>query len=140
MKWNGPPRPKKKAGVTTSVRLDIDIYIAAQRRNLNVSEFLNKALRQYLKLEDENPTEEQLRLLLAERHSRIENVVEAETKLQGATYADAINELQLRWNVYRAAAPDADRNSRLMWVTGHRERNPSLQGQDPEVILADLGG
>jgi post-segregation antitoxin CcdA len=139
-RWHGPPKPKRTAGVTTSVRIDVDLYLAAQRKGINVSEITNRALKSILKTEDDDLTDEQVAALLKERERRIENVVTEETKLQGLSYAEALAELQLRWNVYLAAAPSADHAAKLEWVIGHRDRNDALKGQDAEAILADLEG
>jgi post-segregation antitoxin (ccd killing protein) len=138
--WSGPPRPKKKAGVTTSVRIDIELYVAAQARGINVSDVTNRALRSVLKLDDADMTDEQVAALLKERAGRLENVVVEANELEAKTYADAIVEVQRVWNKYIASAPDADRAARLEWVAAKREQNRVLQGQTAEAILADLEG
>jgi post-segregation antitoxin (ccd killing protein) len=130
--------PKRSAGVVTTVRIDIDLYIKAQKKGINISEVTRRALKALLR--DDDLTEEQVAALLAERSRRIDEAVTADTTDTKETIEAVLTAIQPTWNAYLAAAPDAVRESRLAWVEGKRERNPILRGLTAEAILAELEG
>jgi hypothetical protein len=128
------------AGVVTSVRIDMGLYLKARKRGLNMSQVLNTALRGLLVDSEADMTDEQVAALLKEREAKIEtHLARAESKLSAA-FEEAIIELQSRWNMYLAAAPGTTRAAKLEWITGKKDAMPALRVATSEAILAELEG
>jgi post-segregation antitoxin (ccd killing protein) len=135
-------RPRRVAGVSTSVRLDIDVYLAAQKKGINISEVTNAALRGLLKAEDEDMTEEQVAALVQERSAKIEARVEAAAQDTANDIEAAYIKLQPAWNQYLAAGGPEGRPlvAKLSWIDGRKGRLPALSGMENQAILAALEG
>jgi Post-segregation antitoxin CcdA len=137
---NKVTRPRRTAGISTSVRLDIDLYLAAQRKGTNISEVTNRALRALFKVEEEDMTDAQVAQLLAERAKRVENVVISKAMEEKQALETALSDLQVGWNLYRSSSPDAPRDAQLSWVEGRKAKNPALAILTNEAILSELEG
>lgn len=125
---------------TTSVRIEVELFMAARRKGINLSSLMNQALRAVLKKEDDDLTEEQIAALNAERARRIENAIEKNTVEDIQTMEAALQDIQTRYNVYLAAAPASTREAKLFWVAAKKEQQPLLRTMADEAILAELEG
>ena len=137
---NQVPPPLRPVSTTTSVRVEVELFIQARKRRINLSAVMNAALRSLLKKGEEDLTGEQVAALLAEQRKKVGETLEAHAKEAELTVEAAMRELQPKWNVYLAAAPDANHAARLFWVESKRERMPALRALDAEMILKELGG
>jgi post-segregation antitoxin (ccd killing protein) len=137
---NEVPPPLRPVSTTTSVRVEIELFLEARRRQMNLSAIMNAALRSLLKKDEEDMTEQQISELLKERRAKVGKSLEAHAQEAALTVEAALMELQPRWNVYLAAAPGADHAAKLAWVEGKREHMPALRALDAEMVLKELEG
>lgn len=134
-------RPKKVAGINTSVRIDIDLYVEAKRRNINISAVTNQGLRGLLKgVGGDDLTEEAIAALVKERARTIESLVAQAAVDERSALDVALADLQAGWNVYMAAAPASTREAKLAWLQTRRENVSALSQMPVEALLAEMEG
>jgi hypothetical protein len=137
------PLPRPRAiSTTTSVRVEIDLFLEARKRGTNLSRVINAALRGLFKVPDPDLTEEQIAELLTEQSRKIENRVEALASADAADVEAAYIKLQPAWNQYLAAGGPEGRPlvAKLSWIDGRKGRLPALSGVENQAILAALEG
>lgn len=125
------------AGVTTSVRIDIDLYMKVQEKGLNVSDITNRALREILG--DDDLTEAQLKQLLEERSRVVQGKVRASVESHLDRKSAALKTLQEKWNLYLSSGPKPD-DAKVAWINAHRGRSEALAGMTAAEILNELEG
>jgi hypothetical protein len=136
-----PPRPRA-VSTTTSVRVEIDLFLEARKRGTNLSRVINAALRGLFKVSDPDLTEEQIAELLAEQSKKIEKRVEALAADDAADVEAAYVKLQPAWNQYLAAGGPEGRTlvAKLSWIDGRKARLPAIASLENQAILAALEG
>jgi hypothetical protein len=124
--------------VTTSVRVDWDMYQKAKRRGINMSDLMNRALRSVLKIQDPafGRVEVALDAEAQEAALSITEEIEADHRAVQAT----LGELQPLWNIYMGSMPEKGPQDREAWVRAKQEKYAELRAISVEEILKELGG
>ncbi len=135
---NEVPRAQRPLSTTTSVRGEIELFIAARRKGLNLSAILNSALRSVLKMGEEDMTDEQVSKLLREREARVEVAVVQEHLRGLSAIEDAVAGIRAQWAAYLTAAPKAGRNAKLSWLDGRKITQTALRDFKSSDLLAEL--
>ena len=132
----------KKLTTTTSIRIEIYLFIEAKRRGLNLSQIMNAALRGVLKVNEDGSEEREIAELMKSQTNRVKEAVVSDM-LQGAqAISDAFSRLQPAFNAYIAAGGPGGRPAaaKLSWIEGRIDRLPALKSMTPGAILAELEG
>jgi post-segregation antitoxin (ccd killing protein) len=128
---------RRPAGVTTSVRIDIDLYMQARKKGINVSDITNRALRSVLG--DEEITDEVVRKYLEEQRGAVEKKVTEAIETHQTMRERSLSALQAKWNLYLSTGPKPG-EAKIEWINAHKGRNQDLQGMTAEEILKELEG
>jgi uncharacterized membrane protein YkoI len=135
-------KARRMAGVNTSVRIEIELYVMAQRKGINVSNVTNAALRALLKKDEEDLTDEQVATLWREQTAKVEKTVEKAVADADQEQEAALRELQTDWNQYVAADPTHSTSQKLAWIESKRGflKFAGLKRLSNEAILIELQG
>jgi post-segregation antitoxin (ccd killing protein) len=129
------------AGVTTSVRIDIDNYLAAQKAGLNISDLANRAIRSVVKTAPKyQKAVERLETIEERMGDEAVSAIEEDRIISRRAVEEALSELQPLWNIYVGSDPPKSVEARLNWAKGHQERYGELKGMTPEELMKELGG
>ena len=139
------PKPRPRVGVistTTSVRIEVELFIAARRRGVNLSQVLNAALRSLLKADapDDVSAEDAVRQMVADRERSLEGTVARAGEEMRIAREQAMAELQVAFNLYLSQDPSRSLVAKLNWVGSRMQKYDVLRGQDPSGILQELAG
>lgn len=125
------------AGVVTSVRIDMELYVWAHESGLNVSNVLNQSLRSLKG--DGDMTEGQVASLLDERQKKLGNTIRKSVEAHVDRKFAALSALQSKWNLYLSSG-DKPEEAKYKWIDAHRGRSEALQGMTTAEIMAELEG
>ena len=127
-----------RPSITTSVRIDWELYQKAKRRGINVSDLANRALRHVLQVQD--PAFGRVEKALEAEAESAAEAVGSEIAADEHAVQAALMEIQPLWNIYIGNPPEKSTEERLSWVRAKQERYPELRGFTPEALLKELAG
>lgn len=133
------PRPRRPVSTTTSVRVEVALFIEARKRGMNLSSVLNASLKALLGEQKELADEEVARIF-REQSERVGDVVKKEAEETISEIELGYRELQPAWNVYLSEDPSRTHNQKIAWIGGRKLLIPALKVLSDGDILRELEG
>jgi hypothetical protein len=129
----------------TSVRLDIELYVALRKKaaasGLTANEVIARALKAYLSISSTatEDSEAEMQRILQERDAKILGAVASAAEVERATREDALADLQRYFNLYISSGLKP-MQAKLNWVNSRKARYPSVAAVDGMALLEELQG
>jgi len=127
----------------TSIRLDVELYVALRKKadasSLTVNELLTRALKAYLSVPSTatDDSEAEIRRMLQERDAKILGAVASTAEVERATHDEALADLQRYFNLYISTGPKPA-EAKLNWVNSRKLRYPVLAPVEGEALLEEF--